>query len=123
MHRRLLSVAVVLAACAIGGANDAVGQASGQAAADQETAARNDTNPTRAVPFSIRPEVYQAGAGVMRMTVNFRYDQAAMRQRRWLPGRRGMLFRFELPVTGVRITGGDDQLGVGDAYAQLLLIP
>jgi hypothetical protein len=52
----------------------------------------------------------------------FRYDRAGLRQRRWLPGRRGVIFRFELPIAQAQV-GTVERIGLGDAYAQLLVAP
>ena len=83
---------------------------------------RNDSDPTRAVLFSIRPEFSWLNADVDRSALIFRYDYAALRQRRWLPGRRGVILRLELPMTQTT-TASSDAAGLGDAYAQLLTIP
>ena len=93
-------------------------------APEQKTAdvIRNDSDPTRAVLFSIRPEFSWLNADVSRSTLIFRYDYAALRQRRWLPGRRGVILRFEIPIAQTR-TASNDEFGLGDAYAQLLTIP
>jgi hypothetical protein len=91
---------------------------------DQPTAAvNNDSNPTRAVLFSIRPEFYAPAPSVSQGALIFRYDQATLRQRRWLPGQRGVILRFELPVSYTHVGGTAQQAGLGDGYAQLLLAP
>ena len=93
-------------------------------APEQETAdvIRNDSDPTRAVLFSIRPEFSWLNADVNRSALIFRYDHAALRQRRWLPGRRGVILRFEMPIAQTDI-GSSAETGLGDAYAQLLVAP
>jgi hypothetical protein len=83
---------------------------------------RNDSDPTRAVLFSIRPEFSWLNADVARSALIFRYDYAALRQRRWLPGRRGVILRLEMPIAQTS-TASTDAAGLGDAYAQLLTIP
>jgi hypothetical protein len=83
---------------------------------------RNDSDPTRAVLFSIRPEFSWLNADVSRSALIFRYDYAALRQRRWLPGRRGVILRLELPIAQTS-TATSEEVGLGDAYAQLLTIP
>ena len=83
---------------------------------------RNDSDPTRAVLFSIRPEFSWLNAEVSRSALIFRYDYAALRQRRWLPGRRGVILRLEIPIAQTS-TASTDAVGLGDAYAQLLTIP
>jgi hypothetical protein len=93
-------------------------------APEQKTAdaIRNDSDPTRAVLFSVRPEFSWLNADVSRSALIFRYDHAALRQRRWLPGRRGMILRFEMPIAHTT-TAASDEFGLGDGYAQLLTIP
>jgi len=54
---------------------------------------RNDNNPTRPVLFSIRPEFDNPSEDVKQAALIFRYDQAALRARRFLP-------RVELPARG-----------------------
>jgi hypothetical protein len=84
---------------------------------------RSDADPTRPVFFSIRPELYGLGGGdATRSALIFRYDRAQLRQRRWLPGKRGVITRFELPVATVAGTG-TTRAGLGDAYGQLLVAP
>ena len=83
---------------------------------------RNDSDPTRAVLFSIRPEFSWLNADISRSALIFRYDYAALRQRRWLPGRRGVILRLEMPITQTS-TASTDEIGLGDAYAQLLTVP
>lgn len=83
-------------------------------------AAEND--PTRPVLLSLRPEYYNGAGELAQSKLILRYDQANFRQRRWLPGRRGAIFRFEVPFARTDLGGGGDT-GIGDAYAQLLLIP
>jgi hypothetical protein len=55
--------------------------------------------------------------------VILRYDQALLRGQPWLPMRTGMILRFELPTTATSVTGVPTQAGIGDAYAQALLVP
>jgi len=121
MHRSaawMLGVAVLVAGAA---------PARGQTPQGPETAVadavKNDTDPTRPILFSIRPEFYNPIPGVTQAALIFRYDQAALRQRRWLPGKRGAIFRFEMPLAYTQAGGALQQTGLGDAYVQLLLVP
>jgi hypothetical protein len=82
-----------------------------------------DDNPTRPVFFSLRPEIYRQSDELTRTALIFRYDQAALSKRKFLPGRRGIVLRFEMPVAGVRVAGSDATAGLGDTYGQLLLVP
>jgi hypothetical protein len=88
----------------------------------QDPSLRNDNNPTRAVFFSLRPEFYAPTGELKQGALVLRYDQAALIKRRWLPGKRGVVLRFELPVSGAQVSGATN-VGLGDAYAQMLLIP
>lgn len=90
----------------------------------QSEESRSDSDPTRPILFSIRPELYRVADSRWLMSVIARYDMAAMRDRRWLGGRRGMLLRFELPVFSAAGGGAaGTRTGLGDAYGQMLLVP
>jgi hypothetical protein len=88
-----------------------------------QEAARTDSDPTRPILFSLRPEFYSVADGVWRAQVVIRYDTAVVRQRRWFSGRRGMLLRFEAPVVTGDTPSIDTQAGLGDAYGQVLVVP
>ena len=91
---------------------------------DQPSAAvENDANPTRAVLFSMRPEIYRPSDRITQAALILRYDQASLRERRWLPGKRGVVLRLEMPVSYTHAGDALQQGGLGDAYAQLLLLP
>jgi len=90
-------------------------------AAGQE--ASDDSNPARPVLFSVRPEWYSRTPDVTQASVILRYDQALLRGQSWLPARTGLILRFELPTTATSVTGLPTQAGIGDAYAQALLVP
>jgi hypothetical protein len=116
----VLRAAILAGLLMLTGAARAAAQASSSDAPDPSQ--RNDNNPTRAVFFSVRPELYAPTGDLAQAAVVLRYDQAALVKRRWLPGKRGVIFRFELPISGARVSGETD-LGLGDAYAQLLVAP
>jgi hypothetical protein len=86
-------------------------------------ALKNDSDPTRPVLFSIRPEFYHPTSKVTQAAQIFRYDQAALRARRFLPGKRGVILRFELPITETHVDDVPGQAGLGDAYGQILVAP
>lgn len=90
-------------------------------AAAQEV--RTDSDPTRPILFSVRPEFYNADGGAWRSLFILRYDAATMRNRRWLGGRRGMLLRFEVPLVSASAPSFGVSNGLGDAYGQVLLVP
>jgi hypothetical protein len=79
-----------------------------------------DSDPTRAILFSVRPEIYKPNDDVTQAALIFRYDRAMLVKRRWLPGRRGVIVRAELPM--LRTQADDNaEAGIGDAYAQMLV--
>jgi hypothetical protein len=83
---------------------------------------RNDSDPTRPVLFSLRPEIYNPSPTVTQTAMIFRYDRAQLAKRRWLPGKRGVLLRFEMPLSTTAVTD-QTKAGLGDAYAQFLTSP
>jgi hypothetical protein len=114
----MLGVAVLLAGAAP--ARSQTAQAPEDAVA---TAVKNDTDPTRPVLFSIRPEFYNPSPTVSQASLIFRYDQATLRARRWLPGKRGVILRFEVPLAETHVDGTARRAGLGDAYGQILVAP
>jgi|1186.fasta_scaffold63887_2 hypothetical protein len=117
---RRIGIAVALvAACASRG----LAQPAENPPAAAANVLRNDSDPTRPVLFSLRPEIYSPNRDVTQTALIFRYDRAQLRQRRWLPGKRGVISRFEMPLTTTAVSGGATQVGLGDAYAQLLVSP
>jgi hypothetical protein len=84
---------------------------------------RNDSDPTRPVFFSLRPEFYFPSRDITQSSLIFRYDRAQLAQRRWLPGKRGVITRFEMPLSTTAVSNVTTQAGLGDAYAQLLSLP
>ncbi len=95
----------------------------GRAAIAQTAAPATDSDPTRPVLFSIRPEFFSIDDGVWRLQVVNRYDAALWRNRRWLGGRRGMLLRFEAPISTTETPATGQQAGLGDMYGQMLTLP
>jgi hypothetical protein len=95
----------------------------GASARAQEPSTKTDSDLTRPILYSIRPEYFRVDDGVWRMQVVSRYDTAIRRNRIWLGGKRGMLIRLELPVVTSEAPSAGTQTGLGDAYAQVLSIP
>jgi hypothetical protein len=89
----------------------------------QETAARTDSDPTRPILFSVRPEFSQVADSVWRLQLIARYDAAVVRRRRWFSGKRGLLLRFEVPLAAADGPSIETRAGLGDAYGQVLLVP
>ncbi|HEX6975404.1 MAG TPA: hypothetical protein VF147_13460 [Vicinamibacterales bacterium] len=108
------AVAVMMAVWCLGGAATVRAQSGDE---------RSDSNPTRPILFSLRPEFSHVAEDVWRMQVVVRYDRAAMRSRRWFGGKRGVLTRFELPVSAAAAGGSSTEYGLGDAYGQVLTVP
>ena len=94
------------------------GQSGDAPPADVET----DSDPTRPVFISIRPEFYDVDDDVARRALIVRYDATALRRLRLPGGAPGMVLRFELPLMTADIRG-DHAAGVGDTYAQVFVVP
>jgi len=88
-----------------------------------QTTVDADSDPTRSILFSVRPEFYKADNGAWRQLVVARYDRAVVRKRRWFSGKRGMLLRGELPLAAAGASNLPAQAGLGDAYGQVLIVP
>jgi hypothetical protein len=115
---------MIAAAVIVSGAARASGQSPASPVDQPPSAAvENDSNPTRPVLFSIRPELYSPSAEITQAALIFRYDQAVLRKRRWLPGQRGVILRFEMPLSYTNAGATVQQTGLGDGYAQLLVAP
>src|SRR4051794_32172194 len=84
---------------------------------------RSDSDPMRPILFSVRPEFYKPADGVWRTQFIARYDMATMRKRRWFSGKRGMLWRFEVPLASAGTPAPGTSVGLGDSYGQLLVVP
>jgi hypothetical protein len=95
----------------------------GASARAQEPQTKTDSDLTRPILYSIRPEYFRVGDDTWRMQVVNRYDTAIRRNRLWLGGKRGMLLRVELPVATGELPSTGNQTGLGDAYGQVLAIP
>jgi hypothetical protein len=91
-------------------------------AAAQEQA-ETDSDPTRPVFLSLRPEFYRISEDVDRFSLIARYDRGLFREKGFLGARSGLILRFELPVFSHADTASDSASGLGDAYGQFLLVP
>ena len=105
-----LTALLLLAACAA------------PAAAQESAAAETDSDPTRPVFFSVRPEFYRIAGDVERYVFISRFDAAALRGTSILGARSGVIMRFELPFSHGR-AGDGRAFGLGDAYGQFFLLP
>jgi hypothetical protein len=94
----------------------------GAVAAGAQTTEKTGEDPTRPVFVSIRPEFYRADDDSWRFLTIGRYDRATLRKRRWLGGERGLLLRFELPMSVAERPTVPVRAGIGDAYAQALAV-
>jgi hypothetical protein len=81
-----------------------------------------DSDPTRPVIWSLREEYYNLPGQAWNNAFIFRLDRAVLKQKPLIPGNRGVLTRFDIPfVIGGRADG--TAAGLGDIYAQALLVP
>jgi hypothetical protein len=85
-------------------------------------AVESDSDPTRPVFFSLRPEFYKVGDEVEQQVLMVRFDAVAAKTRRILQGSRGFIVRLDVPVTRANVLG-DEEGGIGDAYAQVFVVP
>ena len=81
-----------------------------------------DSDPTRPVVWSVREEFYKLRGDDWANVLIVRKDKAFLKnQPRW-GGKRGILTRFDLPMT-VASRAGVTQGGLGDLYLQVLYVP
>jgi hypothetical protein len=93
----------------------------GHAAQEQDEVV-DDTDPTKPIAVSLRNEYYNLLNDVWTNVGILRADRLFLRDT-GLPGHlRGILFRADLPFPAVD-TGLDSEAGLGDLYAQVLLVP
>jgi hypothetical protein len=84
--------------------------------------AGDDSDPTRPVVWSLREEYYNLPGESWNNVSIFRVDRAVLKERPRPLGKRGFLMRLDVPfVVGHRPTG--TSAGLGDIYAQTLLLP
>ena len=89
-----------------------VGVAVSAPVAGQQETFQTDSDPTRPVFASVRPEFYRIDEGVEQRALIVRYDTLAS----------GAICRFELPFAGANV-GSDAGQGIGDAYGQFFILP
>ncbi|HYV04870.1 MAG TPA: hypothetical protein VFB82_09800 [Blastocatellia bacterium] len=81
-----------------------------------------DSDPTRPIVWSLREEYYNLRGEAWNNALVFRVDRAVFKEKPLVPGNRGILTRLDIPfVAGGRPDG--TSAGLGDIYAQALLIP
>ncbi|MEW6440087.1 MAG: hypothetical protein AB1640_04050 [bacterium] len=95
--------------------------AAGQAGQEEDEPS-NDTDPTKPVFFSVRDEYYNIQKGVWTNIGILRADRLVFPQISPFGNSRGSILRFEIPIRTVDI-GIDSETGLGDLYAQALVIP
>ena len=81
-----------------------------------------DSDPTRPVFLSLRPEFYKISDEVERSALIARYDAAVLKGRTIFGSRAGIIMRFELPLAHTQAFGSS-ATGLGDAYGQFFLFP
>lgn len=90
-------------------------------AEEQRQEIADDTNPTKAVFFSVREEYYNLDSGAGKNAFIFRADKAIFEGLKPLRPK-GIIMRMDLPVSTAHV-GADTDWGLGDAYFQTLLFP
>jgi hypothetical protein len=107
---KLWAALVLLVVCAV------------PAAAQQGEDAQTDSDPTKPVFLSARPEFYKISDDVQRSVLIARYDAAVLKGRSLFGSKSGVIMRFELPLAHGSAFG-DSATGLGDAYGQFFLLP
>lgn len=87
----------------------------------QEPEAGADDDPTRAVFFSVREEFRNLRNGAWNNRIVLRKDAVVLKGKRGA-GRAGYLLRTDVPITTTHL-GSETHTGLGDIYAQALVIP
>ena len=82
-----------------------------------------DSDPTRPVFLSLRPEFYRIADEVDRFSLIARYDRGLFKEKGFLGAKSGLILRFELPVFTHTDTATASASGLGDVYGQFLLVP
>lgn len=82
----------------------------------------SEVDPTKPILFSFRNEYKDLKNGNWADTVIFRYDRFALRNLRIKGGGKGFVLRIDVPLNTVH-RGTDTKAGLGDVYAQVLLVP
>jgi hypothetical protein len=93
----------------------------GSDAVEPEYGLADDLDPTRLVFFNLRLIHAELGDDARSDILLLRRDLALRRPKRWGPGDRVALLRFDLPAGRVRL-GGEEREGLGDLYAQALRV-
>jgi len=114
MRMRAVRIIGLFVAALAGAAQLASGQTASTQDEERDTRG-SDSDPTRPVFLSIRPEYSAIGEAVSEFQLIFRYDAALLRARRF-----SAILRLELPVTGAH-AGAQSAGGIGDVYGQILV--
>ena len=123
----LFRVAVALVSCVLAGPS--MGQ-TGQSGSQTPTGLpgpqtqepnQSEDDPTRIVFFSVREEYRNLRNGAWNNRLILRKDTAIMKGSRFARPR-GLLLRFDVPVTATHL-GQGTRTGLGDLYGQVLYIP
>ena len=84
--------------------------------------AGDDSDPTRPVVWSLREEYYNLPGQAWNNAFLFRVDRAVLKERPRPFGRNGILTRLDIPFVVAKRADGTSA-GLGDIYAQTLLLP
>jgi hypothetical protein len=91
------------------------------ARADEPEAAA-DSDPLAPIVLQTRDEYTNLPDGAWQNSIIFRRDQLILKNLGAEKGRKGLLLRFDLPVTSVH-AGSDTDTGLGDLYGQAVFFP
>lgn len=94
----------------------------GSATVDPPPPVGDDSDPTRPIIWSLREEYYNLPGSAWNNAFVIRVDRALLRKRPQPLGNSGILTRFDIPIVIAKRTDGT-RAGLGDIYAQTLLLP
>ena len=120
--RHLLLAVAILALLSLLPLPIAAQQVRAGAAPDSLGGAGSDTDPTKPVLFSLRNAYYDLGGDLWQNVVVLRRDRLLLRRTEFPGHARGVLTRIELPVVSFHTAAGTT-IGLGDLYAQGLVLP
>ena len=120
-----LQISMVTLAIALGSAMACMSQVPTPSPAPTETPAReplSEADPTKPILWVVRNEYRDLKEGAWSNTIVFRHDRFAFRSLSFKGGAKGLVARFEVPISAVHV-GNNTKAGLGDIYAQALFVP
>jgi hypothetical protein len=97
-------------------------EVAGQTTATPAPEVESAEDPTTAVFFSVRNELFNLADASWTNALIFRFDRVVLRSHPRLGGKTGLLTRFDVPIVATE-RGGVSEAGLGDLYAQALYVP